>query len=123
MWWHWFTMPSMTKPAAIARSPRIQVTLPPEVMAVLDQVSQLTGQGKGTIVSEMMVEALPMLRTMVTAIEVVKSAPRDAQAMMNRVSAEAVLKLSQHQLEFDDLLAAQPRTKRQRRKKGSDGPA
>ena len=123
MWWHWFTMPYMTKPAAIARSPRIQVTLPPEVMAVLDQVSQLTGQGKGTIVSEMMVEALPMLRTMVTAIEVVKSAPRDAQAMMNRVSAEAVLKLSQHQLEFDDLLAAQPRTKRQRRKKGSDGPA
>lgn len=116
-------MPSMNTARSIQRSPRIQVTLAPEVMAILDRVSQLTGQGKGTIVSEMMVEALPMLQAMVSALEVVKSAPRDAQAMMNRVSAEALLKLSQHQLEFDDLLAAQPRTKRQRRKKGTDGPA
>lgn len=116
-------MPSMNNARTIQRSPRIQVTLSPEVMAMLERVSQLTGQGKATLVSEMMGEALPMLQAMVSALEVVKSAPRDAQAMMNRVSAEALMKLSQQQLEFDDLLSAQPRTKRQRRKKGTDGPA
>lgn len=106
---------------AIKRSPRIQVTLSPEAMAALDEVSALTGQGKGTLVSELVTEALPALQMAVQALRVVKEAPREAQQLLSRFSNEATMKLAQSQLEFDDLLAAEPKRKRQKRRKRADG--
>ena len=106
----------------INRSPRIQVTLSPEVMAILDELSSLTGQGKATIVSGMMSEALPMLHGLADALRLVKSAPREAQHIISRVANEATMKLAQEQLSFDDLLSSKPRTKHQKRKRGPDGP-
>lgn len=88
-------------------------------MQVLEEVSALTGQGKGTLVSELVVEALPMLRASIDALRLVKESPREAQALLARVSNEAVMRLSQAQLEFDDLMAKQPRPKRQKRRRGS----
>lgn len=111
----WSNMPSMH------RSPRIQVTLSPEVMAALEEISSLTGQGKGTLVSELVTEALPALQAAVQALRVVKEAPREAQQLLTRFSTEATMKLAQSQLEFDDLLAAQPSTKRQKRRRSSNG--
>lgn len=105
----------------VNRSPRVQVTLSPEVMAVLDEISALTGQGKGTLVSELVTEALPALVATKEAIELVKQSPRDAQALMARYSNEATVKLAQAQLEFDDLLAKQPKVRRQKRRKPPDG--
>lgn len=112
-------MPSPTR-----RSPRIQVTLPDEVMAMLRELSELTGQGMGGIVSELMIEALPALAVTRDAIRKVKEAPREAQAELARFAHEATLKLAQAQLELDDLLAKRPSPKRQRRRRnrGADGP-
>ena len=109
-------------PSPRYRSPRIQLTLDPEVMAILDELSQLTGQGKATMVSELVREALPAMYAARDAIKVVKESPREAQAMLARFSTEAVMKLGQAQLDFDDLLASKPTVKRQKRKRGSDGP-
>ena len=61
------TMPSM-KGNPVSRSPRVQVTLSPEVMAVLEEISEITGQGKGTLVSELMTEALPAIKATLDAL-------------------------------------------------------
>lgn len=86
-------------------------------MAVLEEISEITGQGKGTLVSELMTEALPAIKATLDALRVVKQSPREAQALLARFSNEATMKLAQSQLEFDDLLAKQPKTKRQKRRK------
>lgn len=112
-------MPSMATPKT--RSPRIQVTLPPEVMEILERLSKLTGQGKGTLVSELMLEALPAMQTAIEAIAVVKESPHEAQRMLARFSNEATMKLAQEQLSFDDLVSSSPGTKRQKRRKPPDG--
>jgi hypothetical protein len=109
----------MTNPKT--RSPRIQVTLPPEVMDMLRELSELTGQSMGGMVSELMREALPTLRVTAEAIRRVKEAPREAQAMLARHANEASIKLAQTQLEFDDLVSKKPAPKHQKRKRGPRG--
>lgn len=88
---------------------------------MLRELSELTGQGMGTLVSELMVEAIPAMRVAAEAIQVVKDAPREAQQLLARFSNEATVKLAQNQLEFDDLVSAQPSTKRQKRRRPPDG--
>lgn len=105
----------------IKRSPRIQLTLDAETMALLDELSELTGQGKATMVAELMREALPALAATRDAIRKVKEAPREAQAILARFSNEATMKLAQEQLAFDDLLSKHPAGKRQKRKRGPRG--
>lgn len=89
---------------------------------MLRELSELTGRGMGGMVSELMIEALPALVATRDAIRKVKDAPREAQADLARFAHQATMKLAQAQLELDDLLAKRPRPKRQRRKRGSDGP-
>lgn len=117
-------MPSMPNPTR--RSPRIQVTLTDEVMGMLRQLSEMTGQSMGGMVSELMVLSLPMLVATRDAILKVKDAPREAQADLARVAHQATLALSQAQLELDDLLSQKPARKkhmRGRKPKGmADGP-
>lgn len=112
-------MPSMPSPKT--RSPRLQVTLPEEVMEALREMSELTGQGMGTIVSEIMTTALPAIRTSMEAIRVVKQSPREAQRILQRFGNEATMQLAQNQLEFDDLISSRPAPKRQKRRKPPDG--
>lgn len=102
-------------PSPRHRSPRIQLTLAPEVMAVLSQISEATGTGKATLVAELMQEALPMLQATLEAIKHVKDAPREAQAILTRSATEATAKLAQAQLELDDLLMQKPKVKRKKR--------
>ena len=109
-------------PSPNRRSPRLQLTLSPEVMAALEEISELTGMGKATVVSDLMSEMLPMLHGNIEALRLVKEAPREAQALMARKANEAVMKLTQAQMEFDDLLSAKPATKRRKRKGMADGP-
>lgn len=89
---------------------------------MLRELSALTGQSMGGMVSQLMVEALPALQVTASAIRKVKDAPREAQAELARFANEATYKLAQTQLQLDDVLSDKPRPKRQRRKRGSDGP-
>lgn len=104
-------------PSPNRRSPRIQVTLSPRAMELLDMVSAATGQGRATVASELIDLQLPMIEANIEALRLVKESPREAQRLLARTSAEAVMKLQQVQLELDDLLSEKPRPKRQRRKR------
>lgn len=86
---------------------------------MLRELSDLTGQSMGGMVSEIMSEALPALRATSQAIQLVKDSPREAQALLARYSSQATMKLAQHQLELDDLLDKNPRPKRQKRGQGA----
>lgn len=109
-------------PSPRHRSPRLQLTLTPDVMAILAEISALTGQGKATLVADLMTEMLPFLHANLEALQVLKDAPREAQAILARKSNEAVMKLAQAQMDFDDALAKHPRVKRKKRKGMADGP-
>lgn len=90
---------------------------------MLRELSAMTGQSMGGMVSELMVEALPALRVTADAIREVKNAPREAQAKLARFANEATAKLAQQQLELDDLLAAKPARKKHMRGRRTDGAA
>lgn len=85
---------------------------------MLRELSDLTGQSMGGMVSELMIQALPALRATADAVKIVKDSPREAQALLARYSNEATMQLAQSQLAFDDLLQKAPKPKRQKRNKG-----
>ena len=89
------------KSRVIRRGPRVQVTLSPEGMALLERYSVATGEPKATLLGELLEESLPALEAMVKAIEIVREQPREAQRLMTNFGAEAVQMLMQQQLEFD----------------------
>jgi hypothetical protein len=91
-------------------------------MALLEEVSRLTGQGKATLASELVEMALPAIQATIEALRVVKDAPREAQRILSKHSHGAMMELSQQMLEFDDILSNAPTPKRQKRKRGTDGP-
>ena len=94
-------MPAKKARKPIRRSPRLQVTLTPEGMAMLDRLAAATGQKKSTILSELMEMGMPALEATVKALELVREEPREAQRLMALFGAEAVGQLSQSQLELD----------------------
>jgi uncharacterized protein (DUF1778 family) len=95
----------MTKKKAtkrvINRGPRLQVTLTPETMAVLERAARLTGQRKATMAGELIEAALPALQLVEQASLLAKVDPREAQRLISNFGASAMGDLSQHQLDFD----------------------
>ena len=89
-------MPRKTK-----RTPRVQLTLSAEAMALLDEISGLLEQPKASLVSELVDSALPALQTTVQALRVIKEQPRQAQQLIQNFGAQAVGDLMQAQLELD----------------------
>ena len=57
---------------------RVNLTLPDEVIAVLDRMAKVTGMGRATIVREWLVEALPGLNEMARALELASQKNMDA---------------------------------------------
>lgn len=57
------------------RYPRLQVTIDPELDAVLEGLADLQGRPKATIVRQWLVEATPAFLSAVEALRVVKGAP------------------------------------------------
>ena len=113
-------MTAKKPPRVIRRGPRVQVTLTPEGMALLDRFAKATGQAKATLLGELIEEALPALEATVKAIELVREQPREAQRLMTNFGAKAVGQLTQAQLELDDLVtkSIDGRTVKGRRVKG-----
>jgi hypothetical protein len=63
---------------------RLQVVTNPRVRTALERISAATGNSLGTIVREMIEEALPALEEMATALEAVPVSPGAALARMSR---------------------------------------
>ena len=70
---------------------RVNLSLPPEVVKVLDRIGAATGTGRSTVVREWLIEGLPLFLQMADALEQVKAGNRDPlQLMAQSLQAAAV---------------------------------
>lgn len=83
---------------------RIQVTPSPEAWPVLDELHELTGQSRASMVAELIDAALPALHNSVQAMRIVKEQPLEAQRLLREFADATVGKLGQAQLELDQAI-------------------
>lgn len=79
---------------------RVNLTLPPETIAVLDRLSKVTRAGRATIVREWLIEGTPMFSEMAKAAEMAAAKNVDALKVMADVLREAGASADQMQLEI-----------------------
>lgn len=63
----------MNRPRPASDCIRVNLTLPPDCVAVLDRIGASTGAGRATIIRELVLEALPAFAEMARAIELAKA--------------------------------------------------
>lgn len=83
------------------RNERVAVTLSPEGLKLMNELSTLTGQPKSALLSEMVDTALPAFQTTLEALRVIQEQPREAQRLLANFTSEAILQVSQAQLDLD----------------------
>ena len=79
---------------------RVNLTLPDEVIAVLDRMGKVTGAGRATIVREWLIEGQPMFAEMARAAEMAAQKNIDALEVMGKVLREASGQVDQLQLDI-----------------------
>lgn len=80
---------------------RVAVTLSPEGLKLMNELSTLTGQPKSALLSEMVDTALPAFQTTVEALRLIQEQPREAQRLLANFTSEALMQVSQSQLDLD----------------------
>lgn len=99
---------------------RLQVTLSPEVRALVEEVHQLTGTPRAAIVSEMLDEIAPVFQNTIHALRIVKEQPREAQRLIQNFANEAIGKAAQAALDLDAAMDGRT-VKGQRARRRRDG--
>ena len=99
---------------------RLQVTLSPEVRALVEEVHQLTGTPRAAIVSEMLDEIAPVFQNTIHALRIVKEQPREAQRLIQNFANEAIGKATQAALDLDAAMDGRT-VKGQRARRRRDG--
>lgn len=61
---------------------RVNLSLPDEVIAVLDRIGKVTGAGRATIIREWLIEGLPQLGLVAQAVELASQKNIDAFKVM-----------------------------------------
>lgn len=61
-----------------SQNTRVNLTLPDDVIVLLDRMGRVTGAGRATIIREWMVEGAPMFAEMATAMELASQKNIDA---------------------------------------------
>lgn len=79
---------------------RVALSLPPEVLAVLDRLAAITGTGRATVLREWLLEGLPMFVQMADALEQAKAGQRDALELMANALQEAAGEVNQASLDL-----------------------
>lgn len=102
----------------VNRNPRVQVTLSPEAMAVLDELATLSEQPKAAIVSELVDVALPAMSVTLEALRVVLRQPDEARKLLSQFAHQQTAHLAQAQLDLDASLDARTVKGRRRKVKG-----
>lgn len=64
---------------------RVNLSLPPEVVSILDRMGAVTGAGRATIVREFLIDAVPHLSELARALELAHSKNLDAFKVMTKV--------------------------------------
>lgn len=88
------------------RNKRVQVALSDEVTRLVDELHELTGQTKSSIISELMDQVAPALQTTIQAIKLLQEQPREAQRLIQNFTNEAVLGVTQASLDLDAAIDA-----------------
>lgn len=78
---------------------RVNLTPPPEVLAVLDRMSKASGVGKATIITQWLSESLPQLHSLASAMEQASRGNVDAFTTMIAALQEAASESKQLELE------------------------
>ena len=99
---------------------RLQVTLSPEVRALVEEVHQLTGTPRAAIVSEMLDEIAPVFQNTIHALRIVKEQPREAHRLIQNFANEAIGKATQAALDLDAAMDGRT-VKGQRARRRRDG--
>lgn len=78
---------------------RVNLTLPAEVVAVLDRLGKLTDTPRATIIREWLEAAAPQMSEMAEALALAKSQQAEALSKLARVTRD--VSSQAHQLELD----------------------
>lgn len=100
------------------RNKRVQVALSDEVTRLVDELHELTGQTKSSIISELMDQVAPALHTTLQALKLLNEQPLEAQRLIQNFTNEAVMGAAQASLEFDQALQSRSRKGKRSRKGG-----
>ena len=79
---------------------RVNLTLPPEVVALLDRMGRFTGAGRATIVRELLIEGMPGLAQMADALELASQKNVDAFKIIADSMRDAASASSQMELDI-----------------------
>ena len=71
-----------------SRKPRIALTVPDDINATLDRLSELTGTVKTKLIIEMLEEYLPVLDRMVLALEGIQKDKENAKEIAKKFAYE-----------------------------------
>jgi hypothetical protein len=88
------------KRAPRPQGPRVNLTLPPELDAVLSRMTALTGRGKASFVTQTLMGMLPALHQMVQAMELASAGNLDAYNVMASALRDATKQGEQAELEL-----------------------
>lgn len=79
---------------------RVNLTLPPDVVDVLDRLGKVTGAGRATIIREWLIEGQPMFAELAKAAEMAHGKNVDALKVMGNVLRDLSETSNQIQLEI-----------------------
>lgn len=74
-----------------SRKPRVALTMPPEIDATLDRLSDLTGVPKTKLIIEMLEEYVPILEKTINALEQIQSDKENASVIAKHFANELLL--------------------------------
>lgn len=79
---------------------RVNLTLPPDAVAVLDRIAAASGTGRATMLREVVIDGLPMFKQMADALEAAKAKNLDAFSMMSTTIDQLAGETQQMSLEM-----------------------
>lgn len=100
----------MNRPANVGI--RVNLTLPAEVVAVLDRIANATGTGRATMVREVLIDGLPGLADMATALEMAQKKNADGFKLLAKGIDAAVSEGQQLSLDIKRKRRAMVRKKK-----------
>lgn len=89
-----------------SKSKRLQLTLSPEVWALVDEVHALNGVPKSQIINDILEEVAPVFALQLEALRLAKQAPDEARRLLQRHTNESIVKLGQAHLDLDSAIDA-----------------
>lgn len=99
------------------RPKRLNITLTPEVLAALSELSEVSGIAAASFVSTLMSDALPVVQAMIKAFQEARKAPLRAADTMDAVTHSLMASAAQESLAFRERATTQAALRKTTRKR------